>query len=281
MSKSSFRNLISTQSLNSLLQSEDKVVLLDIRYMPGQTDGYQRYLAGHIVGALPLDLARQLADGAAVGRGSAPLPNPASLQSDLHSLGVNDDSTIVVYDDTNGAPAARAWWVLRWAGLQSVLVLDGGLAAWRQDGFAIDRQIVSPSGGGNVTVRVGALPHVTIDDVDAADRLLLDARGKAAFVAGRIPHAQSLPAATLQKADGRLLPHDELRRRLIASGIEPGREAIATCGGGVAASYLVLAAEEAGLQLALHAGSFSEWTEAGKPVATGEPSVAASSREVV
>lgn len=265
--------LISARELELRIAAGNAPVLLDIRFAPGRTDGREAYAEAHIPGAILIDLPSELADAEAVGRGSTPLPDAAKLEADLRRWGIDADSAIVVYDDTTGAPAARAWWVLSWAGLGDVRLLNGGLAAWRREGFATEAGVNEPVGGGTVTVAAGALPSADIDDVAQGGRTLLDTRGKPAFAGGHIPHANNLPTAALQDADGLLLPPEQVLRKLADAGVKTGETAIASCGGGVAAAYVVLAAAEAGVDLALYAGSFSEWNGSGRAVAK-EPAAA-------
>jgi thiosulfate/3-mercaptopyruvate sulfurtransferase len=112
-------------------------VLLDVRWRLGGPDGATEYAQGHLAGAVFVDLERDLAAPAGPGTGRHPLPTPAVLQRALRRAGVTASSTIVVYDDWNGLSAARAWWLLRWAGLSDVRVLDGGLSAWTSSGGSL------------------------------------------------------------------------------------------------------------------------------------------------
>ena len=263
-------------------------VLLDVRWMltGSDRDGYRR---AHLPGAVFVDLDRELAAPPGAG-GRHPLPAPADLQRVWRAAGISDGSTVVAYDGGNGLAAARAWWLLRWSGLRTVSVLDGGLPAWTADPFRplADGDQAAPLPG-TFTVVPGGMPVVGLDDAaslaGAADGVLVDARAAERFrgevepvdpVAGHIPGSVNLPVTGLLGRDGRYLPAAEIAEAFASVGIA-GSEgaaadpptAAASCGSGVTACQLILAGELAGLQLALYPGSYSQWCALGRPVAVG------------
>src|SRR5699024_7113356 len=105
-------------------------VLLDVRWSLGRSDGRELYAAGHIPGAVFVDLERELSSAPGPGTGRHPLPLPADFEAAARRWGVNQDSQVVVYDDSGALAAARAWWLLRHAGFENAVVLDGGLEAY-------------------------------------------------------------------------------------------------------------------------------------------------------
>jgi len=200
---------------------------------------------------------------------------------------VRADTSVVAYDAGNGAVAARAWWLLRWAGMPAgrVAVLDGGWAAWVADGRPTTAEAAQPAAG-DVVVRPGAMPVLDADDVAALARsgVLLDARAAPRYrgetepvdpKAGHIPGARNLPATEITGPDGRVRAPAELAERFAARGAAGATPVAAYCGSGVNAAALVLAAEHAGLRspdhpVALFPGSWSQWSsDPSRPVATG------------
>jgi len=254
--------------------------VLDVRWSLTGLVGREAYDVGHVPGAIFVDLDRQLC-GPPGTAGRHPLPDPAALEQVLRQAGIHHDDWVVIYDAGDGAAAARAWWTLRWAGLTSVSVLDGGYAAWVASGGDVTQQVPSPEPG-DVTVRPGGMP--VLDAADAAalagSGILLDARTPQRYsgqmepidpVAGHIPGAVNLPMGELVDADGRLLPADQLRECFARVGVREGTRVGAYCGSGVTAAHTVLASVAAGLEpAALYVGSWSEWVaDPRRPIATG------------
>lgn len=256
-------------------------VVLDVRWRLLGPPPVELYAAGHVPGAVPVDLDTDLAAPPGTGaRGRHPLPDPAALQAALRRFGIRADSEVVAYDDADGSSAARAWWLLRWAGHAGVRVLDGGFAAWTGQGLPVSTEVPDPAPG-DIVVRPGGMP--VLDAAGAAEvaagGILLDARAAERYrgdaepvdrVAGHIPGARSAPLGGNLGPDGRFRPPGELRDRFAALGVGPGTRVGAYCGSGVTAAQEVLALELAGIRAALYAGSWSEWIAAGhRPVATG------------
>ncbi len=276
--------LMSAERLAELPEAE--LVILDVRWRLGGPPGRADYDAAHIPGAVFVDLDTELADPPGPG-GRHPLPDPARLQAVLRRAGVRADMSVVAYDDGNGAVAARAWWLLRWAGMPAsrVAVLDGGWAAWVADGRPTTAEPAQPAAG-DVLVRPGAMPVLHVDDVAALARsgVLLDARAAPRYrgetepvdpKAGHIPGARNLPATEITGPDGRVRAPAELAEQFAARGAAGATPVAAYCGSGVNAAALVLAAEHAGLRspddpVALFPGSWSQWSsDPSRPVATG------------
>jgi thiosulfate/3-mercaptopyruvate sulfurtransferase len=272
-------------TVDELAARLDHVVLLDVQWnltvTPDAPHGDDLYATAHLPGAHHLDLDSDLADPPGRG-GRHPLPDLARLQARLRECGVEDGSSVVVHDQGPGFGAARAWWVLRWAGLADVRVLDGGLAAWAAEGRPTTTEIPSAATG-SVTLRPGVLPTVDAEGAAAlgGDGILVDVRAPERYrgetepidpVAGHIPGAVNAPTTANALPDGRLRPVDELRERFAALGIHAGSDHVGVyCGSGVTAAHTVLALHEAGVEAALYPGSWSEWiTDARRPVATGE-----------
>jgi thiosulfate/3-mercaptopyruvate sulfurtransferase len=261
-----------------LLADRGDVVLLDVRWALGSDTGHADYLAGHLPGAVYVDLDTELAGPASATEGRHPLPSLQALQSAARRWGLQDGSRVVVYDATGGLAAARAWWLLRWARVAEVTILDGGLAAWTGP---LERGEVEPEPG-NVTLSGGGMPVLTADEAAAlagGDGVLLDARAGQRFRgevepvdprAGHVPGAVSAPTADNLASDGRFRTAAVLSERFAALGVEPGTTVGVYCGSGVTAAHEVAALAEAGIEAALWPGSWSQWSaDPTRPVATG------------
>lgn len=273
--------LIDAAGLNARMASGQRTVVLDVRWKLGDPDGRSRYLEEHIPGAVYVDLPSELADPADPGRGRHPLPSRARFQEAARSWGISDGDTVVAYDDAGSTSAARVWWMLRNAGVRTVHLLDGGLAAWRAAGLPVEGGAVEPEAG-NVTLTDGGMPVTDADGAAgwAAGGVLLDARAAERYRgdvepvdprAGHIPGAVSAPTTGNLDDDGRFLPAEELRKRFAGLGVDGATPTAVYCGSGVTASHEIAALEIAGFAATLFPGSFSEWSnDASRPVATGD-----------
>ncbi|MGW1715561.1 sulfurtransferase [Streptomyces sp. NPDC002156] len=273
--------IISAPELVNELAGSRPPVLLDIRWqlsMPGAApfDGRVAYAAGHLPGAVFVDLDRELASASGAG-GRHPLPDPEVFGTAMRRAGVSSGVPVVVYDGGQGWAAARAWWLLRWTGHPDVRVLDGGLPSWEG---ALDTDVPAPAEG-DFTPVPGAVELLDADGAAALARsgLLLDARAGERYrgevepidrVGGHIPGAVSAPTNENVGPDGRFLPPAELTARFKTLGTTDTTAVGVYCGSGVSGAHEVLALAVAGIPAALYAGSWSEWSsDPTRPVAVG------------
>jgi thiosulfate/3-mercaptopyruvate sulfurtransferase len=269
-------HLIDAVALDRLLGSGAPVRLLDVRWTLPVPDGRPAYRAGHLPGAVYVDLDTELAAPPSHA-GRHPLPAIEDLQAAARRWGLRTGDTVVVYDDIAGQSAARAWWLLRWAGVADVRLLDGGLAAWRAAGLAVSEDDPAPLPG-DVTLSAGHLPTLDADGAAQA-ALLLDARAAERYRgesepidprAGHIPGAVSAPTAANVTADGTFRPVAELAARFSALGARPGSPTGVYCGSGVTAAHQALALTVAGFDPVLYPGSWSAWSaDPTRPVVLG------------
>ncbi|MFJ8906350.1 sulfurtransferase [Streptomyces sp. NPDC102359] len=276
--------IISASELEAALQTDRPPVLLDVRWQLSTAaangeppfDGRAAYAAGHLPGAVFVDLDRELASAPGP-RGRHPLPDLAVFGAAMRRAGVSAGTPVVVYDGGIGWAAARAWWLLRWTGHPDVRVLDGGLPAWQGP---LETAVPEPAEGDFVPEPgdTGVLDADGAADL-ARTGVLLDARAGERYrgevepidpVGGHIPGALSAPTSDNVGADGRFRPADELRARFGELGVTPGAPVGVYCGSGVSAAHEVLALAVAGIPAALYVGSWSEWSsDSDRPVAVG------------
>ena len=270
--------LISADELLRLQASGPTPRLLDVRWTLPKPDGRDDFAAGHIPGAIYVDLDTELADHAntEATAGRHPLPSAEQFQDTVRSWAVTDDTEVVVYDDNSSLGAARAWWLLRWAGLDA-RVLDGGLAAYRAAGGRLEAGASPELEPSHITISPNSLPVIDADAVAAWDGVLLDARAGERFRgetepmdprAGHIPGAKSAPA-TGNVHQGSFLDEAALRERFSALGALEGPVGV-YCGSGVTACHNALALAVAGVEASLYPASWSGWSaDPERPVETG------------
>jgi thiosulfate/3-mercaptopyruvate sulfurtransferase len=261
--------LVDAQELKSL----PGAVILDARFRLKDAVAENLFLESHIPGAQYVDLERDLS-GAKNGRnGRHPLPSREALAKTLGRLGIGPDTPVVTYDDTDHAGAGRLWMMLRWMGHEKVQVLHGGLKAWIAAGYPLESGEPSPREAREFPLRSALVSVLKIDQL--AGKNLVDARAPERYrgevepldpKAGHIPGAKNLFYSTLLGPDGKFLPAQELREKILSVTAAP----TFYCGSGVTATVPLLAAEIAGIPAELYAGSWSEWSQQpDRPVESG------------
>ena len=262
--------------------AERAVRVLDVRYAGvGLPSARGDYVAGHVPSAVYVDLDTELARVGDPKEGRHPLPPLDALQADARRWGIDDGDLVVVYDDQSNLYSARAWWLLRYAGVRDVRMLDGGLSAWVAAGHPLEQGEVVASPG-SVSLGYGHLRALSLEQAGRfpTTGTLLDARAAARYRgetepidprAGHIPGALSTPTTQNVDADGRFLDAGALRQRFLAAGVDPQHPVATYCGSGVTAAHNAAALMLAGFEPALFPGSWSQWSQhADLPVATGD-----------
>jgi thiosulfate/3-mercaptopyruvate sulfurtransferase len=259
---------------------DPRLRIVDVRWVLGAPGrGREAYDAGHIPGAVFLDVDSDLV--AAEGPGRHPLPSPPAFRARLEAAGIGSEHEVVVYDDVGGWVAARLWWMLDDLGHESAAVLDGGYPAWIAEGGPTTREVAHYP---PARLELADQWTKTVDRAGVAQGLdrnvLLDARGGPRYrgetepidaVPGHIPTARHAPTDANLGPDGRLLGAATLAARFRMLGADGSEGPVVTsCGSGVAACFNSLAMRVAGLpDPILYPGSYSDWSRSGMPIASG------------
>ena len=245
--------------------SGDTLKIFDCRADLSDKDlGYTNYLKGHISESQYLSLEKDLCSTPGR-RGRHPLPAKENWITKIRNLGIDNSDQIVVYDETGGSFAARAWWMFRWVGHERVALLNGGWQAWEGP----KKSGSSPkSDKGSFKEKNSLTKLITMEELKANMSLnLVDARSVERWsgenepidlIAGHIPNAVCHPFSGNLDNDNRFKSVSELRNRF-----EGLREPIVCyCGSGVTAAHNILSLRIAGYsESILYAGSWSEWIE--------------------
>ena len=262
---------VTTDWLAAHLADPDVVVLDGSWHMPNAARNAQaEYLAGHIPGAVFFDI-----DGVADTSTDLPhmLPAPADFARMVGALGISEAMTIVVYDEVGLFSAPRVWWTFKVMGARDVRILAGGAPKWRSEKRPTESGLVTRL---PVRFETDFDPSRVADFETVRDRSrdgaaqIADARPAPRFHAevpeprpglrgGHIPDSVSVPVGLVSEA-GQMKPPEELRTIFADRGIDLSQPLITSCGSGITAATLALAAELAGARnVAVYDGSWAEW----------------------
>src|SRR5690606_16854412 len=237
-------------------------LFIDVRLGEPEEE-FKRYRDQHIFSAVYAQIREVFASPPTQTSGNLPLPSLEALEQQLRQWQVDDETEIIVYGPSL-ALAARAWWVLRWAGLSNVKMLDGGIKAWTDQGGAVAQGVYAPparKSSASLTLKKDSLPAISVEEMEqlADDVVLIDARDEASYYAGRIPRAISLPASEHWTPTARLRTVQEIARLYVNIGLDDKSSVVVYCGGGVLSALEVLTMRALGIQARLYVGSWSEW----------------------
>ena len=249
-----------------------QVVIVDCRFqLADPAWGEKVYRQSHIPGAYYLDLDRDLSRKIEEHGGRHPLPNSDRLGSKLADMGIVRGETLVVaYDDARFAFASRLWWLLRYLGHNSVVLLDGGWNGWVEDNYPISSDVPVKQGGKFIP-QVNLEWLVDIDTVKSAQndeqKVIVDSRDRDRYlglrepidpIAGSIPGAINSPWKQVSDESGYLLP--QAAQQDLWQDLRSASEIIVYCGSGVTACVNLFSLSLAGFeQTKLYPGGWSDW----------------------
>ncbi|WP_028612700.1 sulfurtransferase [Paenibacillus harenae] len=276
------KNIVSLKWVLARMYEPD-MVIVDCRFLMGKPDaGRELYEAGHIPGAVYLDLEKDLSAPADEHGGRHPLPDAAELTGTLSRVGIGNASRVVAYDDQGGAMASRLWWLLKYLGHEQAYVMDEGFTAWTNAGFPVtsEQKVLIPS------KFLATVQHNMLAEMDEVKEWLGDER--VTLIDSREAPRYRGEVEPLDKAAGHIpgainrfwkdgltesgaWKNDAAQAERFAD-LGRDREIIVYCGSGVTATPNVIALQEAGYnKVRLYAGSWSDWISyEGNPIATGE-----------
>ena len=268
--------LIEPEALASQLGSGGlKIFDATVQLVPAEKgyraeSGLADFETGHVPGSVFLDQIRAISD-TSTGLGFS-LPEAEVLQTALRGLGLNNDDRIVVYSSGHMMWATRAWWLLHYAGLDNVAVLNGGFAAWQAAGLDTSTEAPAAVTQGSVIVRPrlerfvdqqAVLAAISDGSVCTVNALAPDVySGSAKMSYGRKGHINGSVNVHYDELldEGRFRSAAELRSTLAAKGLLDADRVIAYCGGGISATIDAVACLLIGKEsVAVYDGSMSEW----------------------
>lgn len=262
-------NIVSVEWLNNHLQDENLLVFnATISKVVGDVSAL---LNVQIPSAQFFDIKKKFSNIDAVFPNT--IPSIKQFQNNAQALGINNESVIVIYDDHGIYSSARAWWLLKTFGFKNVAILDGGLPEWKVKGFPLENKLTNnsiPKGNFKATYNPNnifyfeSLYAISNDD----DFKIIDARSSDRFNcivaeprqglrSGTIPSSSSLPFN--QVLNGNLLKSKEELKIVFNALAEENKHLVFSCGSGITASVLALAATVAGYKNSVYDGSWTEY----------------------
>jgi thiosulfate/3-mercaptopyruvate sulfurtransferase len=267
------RGFIPVDELAALVMRRVPILLIDARFTLEEGPLPDEYQAGHIPGAIFVDLERELAGPRTPSVGNYPVPEAEIFEQTARRWGLDDTTDVVVYAGYKGISAGRLSWLLRWFGHQRVRILDGGLHTWERRGYPLVPGESAPARAGGFTAKPGGVPvidaagaielgrHGQLIDVRARSQYRLKVPGptRGGRLPGRIPGAINIPSTSLHHRNGLLRTADDIAGILQTQGIDRGRPVGVYCGGGVASAWAAFTLRAAGIDAAFFTAAWAEY----------------------
>jgi len=266
------KSLVSCRWLKEHI-NDDSLIILDASPKSNLSGLESEFAEKRIKGARSIDIKANFSDK------DSEMPNTLlsteSFQEAVRTLGINNEHTIVVYDNLGIYTSPRVWWMFKAMGHENIAVLDGGLPEWVREGNPIEDLSELDITKGNFTAAFdkNMVKHMSdvVENVSSKNALVLDARSKGRFdgtapeprqglSSGHIPNSKNLPFKNVLD-DGKMKSSSELKSLFEAKGI--GSEPlIFSCGSGLTACITYLAADIAlENEKTVYDGSWTEWAQ--------------------
>ena len=260
---------ISTEELKEMIVKGGAKVI-DCRFDLFNAEyGAKVYMENHIEGAFFMDVNKDICGAARKHGGARPVPDSEAFAKKFEKIGVGDSTRVVLYDD-NIYGAARAFWQMKYIGMENVAILEGGFKEWAESGGECSSAIPMPEESGKITIRIDGSIYCGMDHVleskNAVGTAIIDGRAHERFTgeyeplyakAGHIPGSLSFPCSANMDGECRLKDRESLAE--IYKPLEAADEIISYCGSGIAGARNFVALMELGMPVRLYAGSLSDW----------------------
>ena len=263
------KNIVSQQWFMENKDRED-LIIFDAR--AGLTDpdyGYEGYKEGHIENAYFVSMEDTMTGELGEHGGRHPIPDINIFAEEMKEFGVEDNSTIVIYDDGELSIAGRLWWLLKYIGKKNVHVLEGGIKAWIENGNSITKTVPIKKPATNLTINVNPNMKVDMDyvkkSISSNKSIIVDARARERYRgevepldkrAGHIPGSYNIP--WMELLDGvNLLKEEKLNQKF--EEVKNYDEIILHCGSGITATVNAMIMEDLGISTKIYMGGYSDW----------------------
>lgn len=260
--------LIETDTLQKTL-GKPGVVVIDVRGRAAYEFG------GHIPGAVHTTW-HDYSDPNAVAKGLLD-PDMSRMEERIRALGINNDSEVVIYSNPfdNWGDEGRMFWMLEYFGHKNLRILDGGWVKWVNERRPFEHGRVTPKPG-NFTIKAASHTIIAKDELRALlkqghpNTMILDARSLEEYLGkevsgiprpGHIPSAIHLAWNGFLNNNATVKDLATIKAGLDEKGVEPDKEIVCYCTGGVRSSWLYFVLKLAGYKkVRNYPGSWWEWS---------------------
>lgn len=262
------KNFINIEWFKDNLNNENLIVF-DVRSVLGNENyGMEEYNKGHIPNAIFIPVEEVLTGEIKEHGGRHPLPDMKKFADDINKLGVDDESTVIIYDGGDLSMAGRLWWMLKYIGFKKAYVLLGGFNAWKSSTYPLSTDLPSIRKSKNLTLNLQKNMIADMEDAKKAaldkTQVLIDSRTADRYrgevepidkVPGHIPGAVNIPWTDI--------PSYEKINESIAKehykSVSNYDKIVIHCGSGITATVNIMFMEEADLHPAMYVGGYSDW----------------------
>lgn len=270
------KRLISIEDFFKLVKSKSNLVILDCRFdLMDKEYGINSYKKGHIKGAYLLNIEKDLVDPVGIHGGRHPFKNKNELIEILKEFGIDNDTTIITYDDGDMQGAGRLVFQLNNLGVKSAYALDGGIFAYKNHGGEIEINANIPKASTkNLDLNIDQSFIVDMEYVKSKlydeNIILVDSRANdryqglvepVDFKMGHIPSAKSyffMDVLNLDDMSSSSFKSDEELKKHFKD-LDNNKEKILYCGSGISLMVNALALDKIGIEYKIYPGSFSDW----------------------
>ena len=263
------KNLVTTNWLLENLNKE-ALIILDCRFdMNNLEYGINAYKSAHIENSKFISLEYDMMGKLEIHGGRHPLPDMNKFAKKLETVGVNDKSIVLIYDDGDLQMASKLWWMLKYLGKDNVYVLEGGFKEWTSSGLETTSKIdiSSKSGELNVNLNSDMICDVNFirNNIENEDSKIIDSRSNERYLGISEPidkkagHIKSAENYFWQEnfQDGKLKNIEDLKKRF--NNLKNYNNLIVYCGSGITACPNIIVMQEIGLEPVLYLGGWSDW----------------------
>ncbi|MBK5251707.1 MAG: sulfurtransferase [Peptostreptococcaceae bacterium] len=249
---------------------DENIKVIDCRFdLFNPEYGEKAYTENHIQGAFFLDVNKDICGEKQEHGGARPIPHTGVFAGKLEVMGISDSTTIVLYDD-NIYGSARAFWQMKYMGMEDIHILEGGWNGWVSEGVACSSEVPKAASLGKISIKMDESIYCDMDYVSHCKNkkgtAIIDGRAHERFTgeyeplyakAGHIPSALSFPCSQNMEAECSLKDKKTLAK--LYESLDGLDEIISYCGSGIAGARNFVVLRELGMPVRLYVGSLSDW----------------------